>query len=399
VSVVIPYRDAADCLGQAIASVRAQTRAVADLIIVDDQSTAGSAEPAESLGATLLRPAERCGAGGGRNLGLEHARHQFVAFLDADDVWLPQHCARVVPLVERHPELAAALGAMQVTYGRMELRPGARLNIPWIDEGPPQRLFDRCLSYWIGQPSTCVIRKSAALPVGGFDQAMVPSEDFVLWLRLSMHWAFAATHEVTALWRRHSGQISDQVARQLELGFRSRQQALYRLEAAGDRSGAARAVTIIRQAYERALFRAAKRENVEALLAFSDLVPGVDAIRRRWERKLALPRPLSELWLRRGRTVERLPFLCVVGARANDGGMEVLAIEVGDREQQALWAELFQGLARRGLDMSAVELGIMDGLPGLEAAFRAAFPNAQPQRCQVHAKRNALRRVGKAAPD
>ncbi len=101
--------------------------------------------------------------------------------------------------------------------------------------------------------------------------------------------------------------------------------------------------------------------------------------------------------VRRGHRVERLPFLCVVGARGSDGGMEVLAIEVGDREQKALWAELFQGLARRGLDMNAVELGIMDGLPGLEGAFRAAFPHAQTQRCQVHAKRNALRRVGKAA--
>ena len=69
--------------------------------------------------------------------------------------------------------------------------------------------------------------------------------------------------------------------------------------------------------------------------------------------------------VRRGRTVERLPFLCVVGARASDGGMEVLAIEVGDREQKALWADLFQSLARRGLDMGAVELGIMDGLPGV----------------------------------
>ena len=73
--------------------------------------------------------------------------------------------------------------------------------------------------------------------------------------------------------------------------------------------------------------------------------------------------------------------------------MEVLAIEVGDREQKQLWAELFQDLARRGLDMDAVELGIMDGLAGLETAFRAAFPCARTQRCQVHAKANALKRV------
>jgi hypothetical protein len=46
-------------------------------------------------------------------------------------------------------------------------------------------------------------------------------------------------------------------------------------------------------------------KNVVALLAFSELVPGGDAIRRRWERRLALPRPLSELWLRRGRRVDQ----------------------------------------------------------------------------------------------
>jgi transposase-like protein len=101
--------------------------------------------------------------------------------------------------------------------------------------------------------------------------------------------------------------------------------------------------------------------------------------------------------VRRGKMVERIPFLCVVGARADNERMEVLAIELGDREHKQLWAELFQSLARRGLQMEAVELGIMDGLPGLEDAFRAAFANAQSQRCQVHAKSNALKRVGKQA--
>ena len=66
---------------------------------------------------------------------------------------------------------------------------------------------------------------------------------------------------------------------------------------------------------------------------------------------------------------------------------------MGDKERKDLWAELFQVLIRRGLDPDAVELGVMDGLPGLEAAFRAAFANAAAQRCQVHAKRNAVKRV------
>lgn len=68
-----------------------------------------------------------------------------------------------------------------------------------------------------------------------------------------------------------------------------------------------------------------------------------------------------------------MPFLCVIGARADDEKLEVLAIEMGDRERKELWEELFQDLARRGLQMEGVELGVMDGLPGLEAAARQAF--------------------------
>ena len=99
--------------------------------------------------------------------------------------------------------------------------------------------------------------------------------------------------------------------------------------------------------------------------------------------------------VRRNKQVEKIPFLAVIGVRAGDDKMEVLAIEVGDKEKKALWEELFRGLLRRGLDEKAVELGIMDGLPGLEEAFRAAFPNARTQRCQVHAARNAIKRVAK----
>lgn len=99
--------------------------------------------------------------------------------------------------------------------------------------------------------------------------------------------------------------------------------------------------------------------------------------------------------VRRNKTVEKIPFLAVIGARADDEKMEVLALTVGDREKKDLWLELFHDLQRRGLDVEGVELGIMDGLPGLEDAFRTVFGKAQTQRCQVHAKRNALQRVSK----
>ncbi len=99
--------------------------------------------------------------------------------------------------------------------------------------------------------------------------------------------------------------------------------------------------------------------------------------------------------VRRGRAVETIPVLVVVGLRADDERLEVLALEIGEREHKRMWMDVFSDLIARGLDAEAVELGVMDGLAGLESAFAAAFPNARTQRCQVHAKRNALRRIGK----
>jgi putative transposase len=100
--------------------------------------------------------------------------------------------------------------------------------------------------------------------------------------------------------------------------------------------------------------------------------------------------------VRIGHRVSRQSFCAVLGISEANQTYEVLAVTMGDRERADLWADIFGDLARRGLDPTAVELGIMDGLPGLEDAFRRCFPRAQTQRCQVHAKRNALRRVRKA---
>jgi putative transposase len=91
--------------------------------------------------------------------------------------------------------------------------------------------------------------------------------------------------------------------------------------------------------------------------------------------------------------VGRQSFCAVLGVSEEGQCFEVLALEMGDRERVDLWDSVFRSLSDRGLDLQAVELGIMDGLPGLEALFKRFFPRAQTQRCQKHAKANACRRV------
>jgi len=88
-------------------------------------------------------------------------------------------------------------------------------------------------------------------------------------------------------------------------------------------------------------------------------------------------------------------FCAVLGVSEENQRFEVLALEMGDREQADLWESIFRSLADRDLDLEAVELGILDGLPGLEATFKRFFSRAQTQSRQKHAKANACRRVRK----
>ena len=94
--------------------------------------------------------------------------------------------------------------------------------------------------------------------------------------------------------------------------------------------------------------------------------------------------------------VSKLSFCAVLGVSEESETFEVLALEMGDREKTDLWAVIFRLLLGRGLNREAVELGIMDGLTGLEATFKSFFPRAQTQRCQKHAKANACMRVRKS---
>lgn len=88
-------------------------------------------------------------------------------------------------------------------------------------------------------------------------------------------------------------------------------------------------------------------------------------------------------------TVDREPTLVVVGVDESDR-KSVLAMIQGDKDSRSAWEMVFASLKERGLDASAVKLGIMDGLPGLANAFLDAFPNARIARCWVHKARNVF---------
>ena len=93
-------------------------------------------------------------------------------------------------------------------------------------------------------------------------------------------------------------------------------------------------------------------------------------------------------------TVDLEPTLVVVGVD-EQGHKSLLSMVQGDKDSRQAWEMVFSMLKERGLDASAVQLGIMDGLPGLGTAFREAFTGAKVARCWVHKARNVLPLVPK----
>lgn len=90
--------------------------------------------------------------------------------------------------------------------------------------------------------------------------------------------------------------------------------------------------------------------------------------------------------------IENTPVLAAIGV-TEAGARLVLGLQSGDKESATNWREFFRDLKSRGLDSSAVRLGIMDGLSGLEKVFKEEFSKAKVQRCQVHVARNVLAKV------
>lgn len=125
VTCVIPVYDGARHVGDAVASVLAQTHGTVEVVVVVDGSTDETPAVVQSLGASVVYlPQPNAGTAAARNLGLGHARGAYVGFLDADDRWHPEKLVRQLQRFTARPELEVSF-----TWIRNY----------WSDEVPPTR--------------------------------------------------------------------------------------------------------------------------------------------------------------------------------------------------------------------------------------------------------------------
>jgi glycosyltransferase involved in cell wall biosynthesis len=187
VSVIIIFFNAERFLDDAVQSVVDQTYGDWEMILVDDGSTDGSTAIAQrwvERRPGQVRYAEHPGhrnrgMSAARNLGLARARGEFVALLDADDIYLPEKLERQVALLDAHPEAALVFGAALLWFTWDPSRPESKEDQfrevqGFRDElvAAPQ-LVPLALRGKIDTPSTCgvLFRRRVAERVGGFDES------------------------------------------------------------------------------------------------------------------------------------------------------------------------------------------------------------------------------------
>lgn len=186
VSVVVPAFNAANTLDRALDSITLQSHPNLEVIVVDDCSgdaTPDIAAARADLPIRLLRLPRNGGAAAARNAGLACCRGKYVAFLDADDEWLPGKLARQLDMLEKDP----AIG-MAGTRFRQVFDNGAPSRIQpdgALVEG--DRAWQTLMARACLQTSTVVIRREilAAEPTA-FDETLRVGEDQDLWIRLAL---------------------------------------------------------------------------------------------------------------------------------------------------------------------------------------------------------------------
>jgi len=225
ISVVIPCYNAEAFIGEALQSVREQTRQPLEVLVTDDRSTDGSVEVIRSFQEVrLLENPVNLGHGPARNRALREARGDLIAFLDADDVWLPRHLETVAAMLEAHPRAAVAFSAVEHF--------GSRTGVWLVDlpEGEPTDAFWLCLRATCVPQMSAVVRRDVIGSVGGYRQLSPVAPDYDLWLRISRLHPFVYSRRVTARYRWHPSQISHTDDAQVEAVYHYRWNFLRELQ-------------------------------------------------------------------------------------------------------------------------------------------------------------------------
>lgn len=222
VSVVIPCFNTERYIAATLRAVRAQAGVELEIIVVDDGSTDGSASLVErDFPEVRLLRKPNGGVAAARNAGIEAATGDWVAFCDADDIWLPAKLTAQLQAMQDAPGCRMSYTAWHVwTSAEPEPEP-ALLQRLAAEAGDTSRwagatgwLYPELLLDCVVWTSTVMMQRSLLAETGGFDTSLRIGEDYDLWLRASRLTRIERVARPLALYRQHPSSITRSAPRE-----------------------------------------------------------------------------------------------------------------------------------------------------------------------------------------
>ena len=180
ISVIIPTYNRAGMLKEAIDSVLAQDYSDFELIVVDDGSTDETPQILNGYGGKIKRICQpNKGVSAARNRGIAAASGEFMAFLDSDDLWLPDKLTIQSEFLRSTPD------ALICQTEEIWIRNGVRVNPRERHRKVSGMIFERSLALCLVSPSAVMLRRGLFDEFGLFDESLPACEDYDMWLRVS----------------------------------------------------------------------------------------------------------------------------------------------------------------------------------------------------------------------
>jgi GT2 family glycosyltransferase len=204
VSVIIPTFNRSDTLPRALASVQSQRPcAPAEIVVIDDHSTDASGDIARGYGARVILHERNQGAAAARNTGVAAATQPWLAMLDSDDEWLPDHLDVLWKLRDGHVLVS---GASMACFDE----PGARPAYAGTNRLRSHALHSPAALIPVNQISASgvLVAREVVLAAGGYNTELGYAEDWDLWLRILERGTGVITPTVVCLYHVHAGSKS-----------------------------------------------------------------------------------------------------------------------------------------------------------------------------------------------
>jgi len=205
VAVIVPCYNAASCLARALDSALAQTFAHSHVFAIDDGSTDDTqAALLPYAGRITQIPQPHAGQATARNHGIRLSDSPYIAFLDADDEWLPEKLQRQLEILKRDPQI----GLLYSDCFTSGTGPDAGSHFARVGVPASGRSFEQFLRSCNVFTPTAIVRRECLEDVGLFNESLAVGEDFNLWLRIASKWKVAVIPEVLAIRHRRPGSLS-----------------------------------------------------------------------------------------------------------------------------------------------------------------------------------------------